>query len=231
MTRAFVEHFEKLGGTVVAVEYYRPRDTDFGIYIRDIKAILMGEVADSTFFINPDGDTLDLDVVPTRIDCLFLPGDAQQLRQLLPQIHFYNLSGAYLGSDGWGDNAVYKLGDDITKGAVFSSPFLEGKRSEQFLRLATAYDKRYGTSPQRLSALGFDAVNLALLAAGRRPGSRDDIVDGLKRISGYEGASGVITFGEYRENVEMPLYRIESERAVLLDDGRGSGDDTDAGAP
>jgi len=231
MTRAFVERFKALGGTVVAVEYYRPRDKDFGIYIRDIKAVLMGAVDDSTFFINPDGDTLDLDVVPSHVDCLFLPGDAQQLRQLLPQIHFYNLNGAYLGSDGWGDNTVYKLGDDITKGAVFSSPFLEGKRSEEFLRLATEYDKRYGASPQRLSALGFDAVNLVLLATAGGRGTRDDIAGGLQRIAEYEGASGVISFGEHRENIEMPLYRIESERAVLLDDSRTGGGETGAGAP
>lgn len=231
MTRAFADHFKKLGGTVVAVEYYRPRDKDFGIYIRDIKALVLGQIADSTFFINADGDTLDLDVVPARVDCLFLPGDALQLRQLLPQIHFYNLNGAYLGSDGWADNAVYKLGSDITKGAVFCSPFLEGRRSEQFLQLATAYDKRYGSSPQRLSALGFDAVNLVLLATRGGRVDRDAILDGLKRVSRYDGASGMISFGEHRENVEMPLYRIEAERAVLLDDSFIAPDEAENLAP
>ena len=53
-----------------------------------------------------------------------MPGSPQQLRQLLPQINFYNLNAEYLGSDGWGDQVVYKLGDNVTKEAVFPSPFL-----------------------------------------------------------------------------------------------------------
>lgn len=231
MTRAFVDHFKRLGGTVVAVEYYRPRDKDFGAYIRDIKAILIGEPADSAFFVNADGDTLDLDVIPARVDCLFVPGDAQQLRQLLPQVHFYNLNGAYLGSDGWGDNAVYSLGDAVTKGAVFCSPFLEGRRSEQYLKLATAFDKRYGASPQRLSALGFDAVNIALMAAAGSRATGDEILAGLKRVSAYEGASGMISFGEYRENIEMPLYRIEAQRAVPLSAGQSPAIDIGSETP
>ncbi len=231
MTRAFAERFKSLGGTVVAVEYYRPRDTDFGVYIRDIKAILLGLPADSAFYINADGDTLAPDVVPAYIDCLFMPGDAKQLRQLLPQVHFYNLNGFYLGSDGWGDNVVYKLGDDITKGAVFSSPFLEGRRSEQYMKLAAAYDSRYGSPPQRLSALGFDATNLVFGAVSGNRVTRDDVLNGLKLVNGYEGASGVISFGEHRENIEMPLYRIESERPVLLTDETGSPDQAETGKP
>lgn len=222
MTRAFAGHFESLGGTVVAYEYYRSRDKDFGAYIRDIKAILLGQPADSTYFINADGDTLDADIVPAFIDCIFLPGDAGQLRQLLPQIHFYNLNGAYLGSDGWGDPEVYKLGDNITKGAVFSSPFLEGRQSEQYLKLATTYDKRYASRPQRLAALGFDAASLIAAASVGAGATRDDILNRLQPVSGYEGASGRISFGEYRENIEMPIYRIEGERAIELSSGQNT---------
>ncbi|UCG60493.1 MAG: penicillin-binding protein activator [Candidatus Zixiibacteriota bacterium] len=217
MTRAFTDRFERLGGKVVAIEYYRQRDKDFGIYIRDVKSVLLGQPQDSTFFINANGDTLDLDVVPAYIDCLFVPGDSRQLRQLLPQIHFYNLNGVYLGSDGWGDESVYSLGDDITKRAVFGSPFLEGRKSEQYLKLAAAYDIRFGSRPQRLSALGYDAVSLVLAASPGNNATRDDILRRLREISSYEGASGVISFGEYRENIEMPLYRIESERPVLIE--------------
>ncbi len=224
MARSFAEHFRNRGGTVVAVEYYRARDKDFGAYIRDIKAVLLGQPMDSTFFISADGDTLDLDVIPAHVDCIFLPGDPKQLRQLLPQIHFYNLNGGYLGSDGWGDAVIYKLGDNITKGAVFSSPFLEGRQSEQYLKLAAAYDTRYGSRPQRLSALGYDAVSLVLLAASGGGVTRDDILAGLRRIKGYEGASGRISFGEHRENIEMPLYRITSERAELLEGGQPAPD-------
>jgi branched-chain amino acid transport system substrate-binding protein len=231
MTRAFAEHFEKMGGKVVATEYYRQRDTDFGAYIRDIKAVLIGQHDDSTFFINANGDTLDLDIIPASVDCIFVPGDSRQLKQLIPQINFYNLSGQYLGSDGWGDETVYKLGDNITKGAVFSSPFLEGRQSEQYVKLAVAYDSRYGSRPPRLSALGYDAVSLVTMAAAEGATTRDDILSRLASVSGYEGASGRVTFGEYRENIEMPLYRIESGQAVMLSGRRSTSDDAASDGP
>jgi len=216
MVRGFAERFQQLGGTVVAVEYYRSRDKDFGPHIRDVKAILLGLHPDSIFFINENGDTLDPDAIPAYIECLFLPGNPEQLRLLLPQINFYNLNGAYLGSDGWGDEVILKLGDDITKGAVFPSPFLTGAGSEEYVRFAAAYDVRYGCQPSRLAALGYDAVRLLTRTLRFGDKSKSVVVGELKKVQNYHGASGKITFGENRENVEMPLFRIVSEQAVPI---------------
>jgi ABC-type branched-subunit amino acid transport system substrate-binding protein len=216
MSQAFANRFRQLGGTVVAIEYYRQRDQDFGAYIRDIKAMLLGLQEDSTFFINDRGDTLDPDGIPARLDCMFIPGRAQQLRQLLPQINFYNLQATYLGSDGWGDESVYKLGDQITKNAVFPSPFLQTGTSDEYVKFSAAYDSRYGERPQRLSALGYDAVHLATLAVDSGGIPRQGLVDQMKKTFNYEGAAGIVTFGEQRENVAMPIYRIDNGRAVMI---------------
>ena len=153
MARAFSERFRQLGGELVAIEYYRPRDKDFGPYIRDVKAIILGEEPDSVYFINEDGDTLDFDIVPAQLDCLFLPGSPGQLKLVLPQINFYNLSAFYLGTDGWGDRDIYSLSGNITRRTVFPSPFLAGATGDDYLAFAAAYDARYGRPPQRLASL------------------------------------------------------------------------------
>ncbi|MCP4684349.1 MAG: ABC transporter substrate-binding protein [bacterium] len=224
--RAFADRFKQLGGTVVAIEYYRTRDKDFGDYVQDVKAMLLGVHPDSAFFVNERGDTLDADGIPAYIDCLFLPGTPQQLRLLLPQINFYNLNAFYLGTDGWGDQAVYRLGDNITKQAVFPSPFLQEQMSEEFLRFAAAYDLRFGTRPRRLASLGYDAVRVIALAVSEGASSREDLVDRLGRISKYQGAAAEVTFGGHRENVELPLYRIVDGGAEYL-----GGAETGAPAP
>jgi branched-chain amino acid transport system substrate-binding protein len=216
MAGAFAERFRQLGGTVVAVEYYRSRDKDFGPYIRDVKAILLGSHPDSIFFVNEKGDTLDADGIPADVDCLFLPGSPDQIRLLLPQIRFYNLNGSYLGSDGWGDEAVLKLGDNSTKEGVFASPFLTGAGSDEYALFSAAYDARFGRQPNRLAALGYDAVRLATRALGSSGGSKEMLIEQLKKVQGYDGASGKITFGNNRENIEMPLFRILSEQAIPL---------------
>ncbi|MFH1373574.1 MAG: penicillin-binding protein activator [bacterium] len=215
MARAFADRFEKLGGRVIAVEYYRPRDNDFGRQIRDIKTILLGrQPGDSTFFLDENGDTLDPDGIEAHVDCLYLPGKPDQIRKLLPQINFYNLSGDFLGSDGWNDDLVLKLGDNVTRGAVFPTPFITGAGSEEYVRFAAAYDTRFGRRPNRLAALGYDAVMLAVTAVRSGGGSDQATVEHLRNVQGYDGASGKISFGYNRENIEMPLYRISAEEAV-----------------
>ena len=216
MADAFAERFTQLGGTIVATEYYRPRDRDFGDYIRDIKAILLGLHQDSTFFINDRGDTLDADGLPANIDCLYLPGQPTMLKQLLPQINFYNLNASYLGSDGWGDNEVYKLGDHITKNAVFPSPYLQKNTSDAYLQFAALYDTRYGEQPRRLAALGYDALHLVAAAVKRGGTTRETLIDELMKTNNYPGAAGIVSFGQYRENVAMPVYRIEGQQPVYL---------------
>lgn len=208
MARAFSDRFKELGGKVVAVEYYRSRDKDFGDYVKDVKALLLGLQSDSTFYINEMGDTLDADGVPAYVDCLFLPGTPEQLRLLLPQINFYNLNAFYLGTDGWGDEAVYSLGDNITKQAVFPSPFLQEELSEEYLKFAAAYDLRYGERPRRLASLGYDAVRVITRAVRAGAASREELVERLGETNGYEGAASRVTFGDNRENIELPLYRI-----------------------
>jgi branched-chain amino acid transport system substrate-binding protein len=214
--RAFAERFEQLGGTVVAAEYYRSRDTDYGDYIRDLKAMLLGAHPDSVYFVNEAGDTLDPDGLPAHVDCLYLPGQARQLKQLLPQINFYNLDAVYLGSDDWGDESVLKLTQQITRNAVFPSPFLQTDNSDEYLKLAVAYDKRYAKQPQRLASLGFDAVRLIAQASRAGGVTRSLLMERLSEVRDYRGASGRISFGQYRENSSMPLFRIENGQANLL---------------
>lgn len=215
MARAFADRFEELGGRIEAIQYYRPRDNDFGGQLRDLKAEILDLDPDSVFYITPDGDTLDPDGVPVEFDVIYLPGEARQLRLLLPQIRFYNVNGAYLGSDGWGDEVIYELGDNVTRGAVFPSPFLGVGTSEEYFRFAVAYDTRYAGQPPRLAALGYDAVSLALRAAARSR-TREGLAEELRQLVDYQGASGRITFGPHRENIEMPLYRIWNGRADLI---------------
>ncbi|HUV30774.1 MAG TPA: penicillin-binding protein activator [Acidobacteriota bacterium] len=216
MSRAFAKRFAESGGTIIAVEYYRPRDKDFGPYVQDIKTALLGVPSDSVYFVDVSGDTLEVDGIPAHVDCLYLPGTASQLRLLLPQIHFYNLSAVYLGSDGWGDEAIYRLGDDITKEAVFPSPFLQTSAGREYTSFSTAYDTRYGKPPQRLAALGYDAVRCITRAVLDGGVTREKLIEKLRQVRGYDGAAARVTFGENRENIEMPIYRIQDAAPVQV---------------
>ncbi|MEW6051304.1 MAG: penicillin-binding protein activator [Candidatus Zixiibacteriota bacterium] len=222
MAGSFERRFKELGGKVVAVEYYRSRDKDFGGMIRDVKSILLGRSEDTALYINERGDTLEPDAAPARVDCLFLPGSADQLRLLLPQLNFYNLRGHYLGSDGWGDDAIYGLGSDITRNVVFPSPFLDAGQSEAFLRFSASYTARYGKKPARLACLGHDAVKLVAQATAKDVVTREQLVRQLSATSSFEGAAARLSFGAHRENIDLPLYQIESGQPRLLEPTRST---------
>ena len=230
MTRAFVEHFTGHGGTIVAVEYYSARDTDFGSYIRDAKSIVLGSHPDSTYFINNRGDTVETDGLPVHVDVIYAPGEASQIRLLLPQIQFYNVRGQLLGSDGWGDRAVYRLESDITRGAVFPSAILQQQQSQEYLTFASAFDARFGRQPQRLANLGYDAIMIAGRGFSDRWNKRSSLIEYLGTIRNYDGASGGITFGTYRENIEMPLFRVENNDAYPIEETLAPPEETDVPA-
>ncbi len=216
MARAFSDRFKQLGGNIVVIEYYRPRDNDFGKIIRDIKTLLIGFDSEDDYYINPDGDTLIPEEIVASVDCLFLPGSPKQLRQLAQQLHFYSLTGSYLGSDGWSDESVMKLGDNITKGIVFSSPFLSTGSGDEYFSFAAQYDSHYGGKPNRLTNLGYDAMKLIAMAILDGNQSKESVAEFIKNITDYHGVSGFISFGEHRENMIMPLYKVELEQAIPL---------------
>ncbi|MDM7973419.1 MAG: penicillin-binding protein activator, partial [candidate division Zixibacteria bacterium] len=216
MAERFAERFRQRGGAVAASEYYGPRDRDYGPCLRDLKGALLGEVADSSVWLDNRGDTIEADGIAAEVDVLYLPGRAEQIRMLLPQLRFHNLRGRYLGSDGWGDEEIFRLGDDVTQHAVFPSPFLPAPPSEEAMRFAAAYDERYGAEPERLARLGYDAMQLIVRAVERGRDSRRETARLLAAVRDYAGAAGAVTFGEQRENVAIPLYRIADGAAVPL---------------
>jgi len=216
MARAFKNRFEELGGTILGVEYFRSRETDFGPYVRDLKSLIIGDLLDSVIFISEEGDTIEAEEVPVWLDCLFIPANADHLRQLLPQIHFYNLNTIYLGGDGWGSETVYGLDESITKECYFSSGLINTQVREAASKFASDFDRRYGRQPGRVEALGYDAMTLLARSFTGGNYSRNAIVDYLKTVRDFEGASGMVTFGKHRENIELPIYKIEDEAPVKV---------------
>jgi len=211
LTDAFVAEAKRLGARIVAVERFRPDETDFGVYIRDIKTAILGLPKDSVIYITRDGDTLEAGEAPIALDAVFIPVAEDQLFLLLPQLDFYRVeTSLYLGVDSWGGDKIVRLNERLLKKAVFYSGQEAMLKSSGYEKFATAYESKYGAMPDRLAALGYDAVNL--LAASYRQGNRKgaDVLAFLRLTKGYGGTSGQITFGKKRSNLEIPLFVIRN---------------------
>lgn len=208
MAEAFAAEATRLGARILALEKYRPGETDFGPYIKDIKSSILGPIGDSVFFETLGGDTLRAGEVPVSFDGLFMTSGEEDLSQLLPQLNFYRVTASYLGADEWNSSKVLKLGEKVLKDAVFYSSQAAMDNSLLYEKFATVYDAKFGVAPNRLNALGFDAVNILYDAWRDKRRGPGDVAEFLHSLVGYEAASGRITFGKMRTNLELPLFTI-----------------------
>ena len=218
MADAFVKEVTRLGGKIVAVEQFRVGETDFGPYIRDLKNILLKAASDSTVYLSLAGDTLSVEEVPVSIDGIFLPANEEELYLLLPQLNFYQVRTTFLGTDSWDTDRVLKLGQGVLGRAVFYSGKGAMRRSPAFGRFASVFTAKYGSDPDYLAALGYDAVNLAAAAFRQgkiNPGYAANFLAGVK---GYEGAAGRISFGRGRSNLELPLFTFQNGRVIPVEE-------------
>jgi len=216
MAEAFVDEAERRGAHIIAFEKFRSGETDFGPYINDIKEAILGPPVDSLFYITLEGDTLKSGEMPVHLNGLFIPATEDQLYLILPQLNFYRVSSSYLGTSEWDTDKVIKLGEKVLGDAVFYSTNSAMHTSMGYEAFAEYFDGKYGAPPDRLSSLGYDAVNLLATAyrAGRRgPG---DYIKYFSSVKGFAGASGMITFGRTRTNIELPLFKLEDDQVVPI---------------
>lgn len=216
MANAFARRFKELGGTILGVEYFRPRETDFGQLIMDIKTLSSGKIPDSAVFLSESGDTIEATEAPASVQCLFIPAEPAQLQQLLPQINFYNLKTTYLGGEGWGEKAVLGLGQEVIKTCYFASARLTGEATASYRKFKSDFNRRYKRDPGYLEALGFDAMSLICQALKADKYSRADIAQYLSGIANFHGMAGLISFDQSRQNVVLPVYTIQAGEPKLM---------------
>jgi len=208
MATAFAERFKELGGEVVAFEIFPPSATDFGAFGEKIKTRFLGAYDENVALIGENGDTLDFDEAPVEIGCIFVGATVRQLQLILPQINYHNIRTTLIGSDGLATPRVWDMPLQNVKGIIFTSWRTQDSENSAFRAFAQLYRDRYGETPDRLAALGYDAVRVlieGLQDGADRPSKMSQY---LERMNSYSGASGKITFGEDHVNRELSLYTV-----------------------
>ena len=80
-----------------------------------------------------------------------------------------------------------------------------------------AYQKKYGTTPDAMAALGYDSMKF-LAAAMERASSLDGPVlrDEIAKSAGFEGVTGTITLGPDRNPLNKKLVVLEIKDGKLV---------------
>lgn len=174
LARFFKERHLANGGTVVAEFDFNGGDTDFKAQLTAIKAS------------NPEA--------------VFVPGYYTDVALICIQAKQLGMSLPLFGGDGWESDKLVEIGRDAVEGHYFSThyhPDIGSPNSRQFV---DAFQKRYGSAPDAMAALGYDSA-MILADAIRRAGVAEPakIRDSLAATKDFDAVTGRITMDENRD--------------------------------
>ncbi len=174
----FALNFSKLGGEIVANEFYDANSSDFATQLTSIAA--------------------------ARPDALFASGFVQDIALITQQARALPLRNAvgkptiFLGADSWDNELLFNNQNAETEGSFFSGHFSPDTDEPTARAFVDAYESIYESTPTGGVAVSYDAVKL-LFEAVARAGSLDpDAV--RQQLAATENYIGATTIASYDEN-------------------------------
>ena len=218
LARLFAKNLERKAEILATVAY--PSDVkDFGPSIRKVIEI---DLRSQRIPIPEDvaeHKKLILNATP-HFDAVYLPGHAEKVGLLIPQLAFYNIKGiAIVGSNNWHTSDLIERADRHAEGAVFTDGFFPESTDPAMKAIIDAYFSAYQENPDILSAQAYDATMMVLsLLKGHRD-TPQTIRDGLLAMKDYPGISGATTFsGSGEAQKKVFLIKVQDGKFVLNTD-------------
>uniref|UniRef100_A0A7C6EH85 ABC transporter substrate-binding protein n=1 Tax=candidate division WOR-3 bacterium TaxID=2052148 RepID=A0A7C6EH85_UNCW3 len=167
----FQQAFVKGGGKINVYESYAKDDVDFSALLTKVKVD------------NPD--------------VLFIPDYYNKVGLIAKQARQLGIKAQFLGGDGWDSEDMVKIAGDAIEGGYFTNHYSPEDPRPEVCEWVRKYQARYGSKPDALATLGYDAT-LLLIEAIRLAGSdKPDLVrEAMAKIKDFKCVSGSISFDE-----------------------------------
>jgi branched-chain amino acid transport system substrate-binding protein len=177
LTDVFTRKFTEMGGKIVAVETYNQGDSDFRGQLTAIKRA------------NPDG--------------IYIPGYYNEVGVIARQARELGLTVPLMGGDGWDSEKLFELGGSAVEGHYFSNHYSSDDPSPKVQKFVADYKAAYGSVPDALATLAYDAAGVAIAAMRRAPEtSGKSLRDAIALTKEYPGVAGNVTLDERRNAVK-----------------------------
>jgi ABC-type branched-subunit amino acid transport system substrate-binding protein len=216
LTRVFTQELARKAELLATINY-PPETNDFGPYIRKLIEIDLR----SQRIPIPDDDKerkkLFQAYAPT-FDALYLPGYAEKVGLLIPQLVFYNIAGkAIIGSNNWHTPDLIERAGRHAEGAVIVDGFYPESQDPAVKAVVDAYRSAYQDEPDNLSAQAYDAAAMVLSLLAAKKDTPAAIKEGLLNLRDFPGISGSTSFMGSGESQKKPfLIMIEDGKFTLV---------------
>jgi len=179
----FERKFTEMGGKIVAGETYTKGSTDFRSQLTAIKR--------------------------SSPEAIYIPGYYNDIGLIARQARELGVTATLMGGDGWDSEKLFELGGSAIDGSYFSNHYSPDDPNPRIQKFIAAYKAAYGSVPDALAALGYDAAMVAVDAIKRAPSfDRAAIRDAIAQTKNFHGVTGSITLDEKR-NATKPAVVLE----------------------
>jgi len=241
----FWDAVEARGGRVVAVASFDAKATDFGASIKRLVGYTMLDAEEKALLQTRDNmlerarklpaeearelrakarslTTRDGRPIPPIVDfdALFVPASHDNVVLIAAQLAYHEVTGTrLLGSEGWYDPQLVRLGGEPLEGALFASHFYADSPVPYVHAFRERFEAAFGAVPDAFAAQAYDAASLALTELAQGSADRAGVRDGLRKVASFPGISGVITIGADGNAHKRPyLLGVEHGRVVQYTD-------------
>ncbi|MCL6430428.1 MAG: ABC transporter substrate-binding protein [Anaerolineae bacterium] len=184
----FKAAFEARGGKVTVYEAYAQTDTDFTALLTKVMA-------------EPP-------------DMLYIPDYYNMANLVNQQARAAGFKGILAGGDGWDSS---DLDFQAADGGYFTNHYAADDPRSEVQNWVARYKAKYGTVPDALATLGYDAANL-LLNAIKAANSEDPVKvkDALAATAGFPTVSGTISFDENHNPINKDIVVLQVKEGKFV---------------
>ncbi len=202
---------------ILATVTYPPEANDFGPSIRRLMEIDLRSQRVPIPEDEQERKRLFQSYTPS-FDGLYLPGYAEKVGLLLPQLAFYNITGkVMIGSNYWHSPDLLERAGHYADGAVFVDGVYPESEDPAIRSVADAYRSAYQEDMDILAAQAYDAAAMVLSLLRNKKDTPGAIREGLLSMKDFPGVSGTTTFsGSGEAQKKLFLIRIENGKFTLV---------------
>ncbi len=170
----FKREFGEMGGKITTEQAYSGGDSDLSAQLTTIRA--------------------------TNPDIIYVPGYYTDVGNIAIQAKRLGIDAPLLGGDGWDSSQLVAIGGDAIEGDYYSNHYSPDQPRAEVRGFVEKYQAEYGTVPDGLAALGYDAANLLFEAMERSAslGGRD-LATAIAATENFHGVTGVISMDANRD--------------------------------
>jgi len=177
----FEENFTAKGGKIVSKEAFVTEDRDFRATLTKI--------------------------IATKPDVLYVPSYYEQDGLIAKQARELGYTKPIVGADGWDSGKLLEIaGAKALQNVFFTNHYSPFSTDPKVVKFVNDYKTKYGSVPDALAALGYDAAYL-MADAIKRAGAADPvkIKDALASTKGFVGVTGTITMDDKHNPIKSAV--------------------------